>query len=656
MPSTSSAHRRLAVLAGHAAPTVLLPGACAAKPKRRVAVIGAGICGTAAMKAVVDEGMEAVCFEKKDHIGGFWQYNEDPQFPCVYGCTHIDSKRDHNSFGTVPCTKEMPQVMDHRDVIDYLKKNHEEYRLERYIRFRHEVTWITDAKEDQETGLKRWRIDYVDAAGEAHSEVFEGVMICSGRHSRARLPVYEGMDVFKGFQVHTNRYKDYQAHGLEGKRVVVVGVGNSGNDMVSELAPRAEKLWWVCRRGTWIYEAEGNPSKLIGDERVLFGARLKVPWQIATRSIEKGMLERQKLLNEAGLQPDHHILSAHPSQTGMARGTPQDRGANGHPVKRDVPPIHDLCGSGLITGKRGIERITESTVVFTDGEEVECDAIIWATGFKQAVEFLDPAIVNMTYDREDAEVADKLYYYCWPMSPGCSSLSFIAFCQSFTFMCADLQTRLGTSYISGRIKPPSPETMRAEMEAMDGSLKSQFTASPRHAIQGATRMEYYDNLAKMLGCYPSPWKVLTERPLALRTAFFTPWSCMIYRLVGHGATPDAVRVIDEQVRSTRQSIGESALLNAGPWGNWPNSQYFKELFRTISMVRDLEKQGFDGDSLPRPAYLASEHRYGTGENVTKEQNAGVWGSRSEQVAKKVTIRAQSGEFDEVATTLPEARL
>lgn len=639
----SSANHRLQTIIGHLprTPDQLqhnLPEGCSAtKPRKRVAVIGTGISGTAAMKAVLEEGMEVVCFEKKDTIGGFWNYREDPRFPSVYGCTHIDSKRDHNSFSTCQTTSDMPQVMNHNDVIGYVKRNHDEFNLTPHVRFNHEVTFVTDALEDQENGLKRWRLDYIDSAGEKHTEVFDGVMICSGRHSRARLPVFKGMDDFQGLQIHTNRYKDAKIHELEGKRVVVIGVGNSGNDMVTEIAPIAKKLWWVARRGTWIYEAEGNPSKLIGDDRILFGWKLKVPWRIASLNIESKMVKRQAIINEAGLQPDHHILSSHPSQTGGARGTPQERGANGSPLKPDVTTIHDLCQAGLITGKRGISKITKNSVVFADGEEVECDAIIYATGFKQAVDFIDPKIVDMRYDREDAEVADKLYQYVWPMTPGCGSIGFIAFCQSFTFMCADLQTRLFARIVRGDVKLPSVPAQEAEMRAFDGQLKEQFTSSPRHAIQGATRMEYYDNLAKMIGCYPSFWKVLMERPSAFRHAMFTPWSVMVYRLVGHGRTEEAPSVIDEQVRSTRLSTGGSAVLTAGPGGNWPNFKYFQDLYRTISVVMRLRWQGFDGSTLPKPKYLANEYQYSKQENVTKEQNANVAGSRSEQVAGQASL-------------------
>merc|ERR1719498_2043736 len=165
------------------------------------------------MKAAAEEGHDLVVFEKQDHVGGFWRFKSDLQFPSVYGSTHICSKRDHNSFGTIPHPPSDPQVLNHEEVVEYLRRNQRESGLEKYIRRNHEVTWITDAKDDNpDTGLRRWRVEYTDGEGKSQSDVFDGVMICSGRHSRPRTPVFEGMENFKGLQIHSSRYKHPEAH------------------------------------------------------------------------------------------------------------------------------------------------------------------------------------------------------------------------------------------------------------------------------------------------------------------------------------------------------------------------------------------------------------------------------------------------------------
>jgi hypothetical protein len=351
--------------------------------------------------------------------------------------------------------------------------------------------------------------------------------------------------------------------------------------------------------------------------------------------VEKFAFRNQELVNDIGLRPDHHFMAAHPAMTGVARGTREDRGAGGLKPKKDSPTIHDSIRAGKLTGKRGIKRITEDSVVFVDGEEVKVDVIIYATGFKQAIEFLDPEIVDMRYDRQDAEVADKLYHYIFPMVDRCGSIGFVAMCQSITFMCSEIHARLLTRVIGGHVKLPTPAAQAQEMEEFNTSLKAQFNASPRHAVQGATRMSYYDNLAKMIGCYPSFWKFLTERPTAFWHAYFTPWTALTYRLVGPGAQKDAEKHIEEQFYSTKQSLGHGTRLRTASGA--PSMEYWKELAKMVATLTWLKIRGFDPDSLPAVDYLhAEQEEYDT---TTQESSAAILGSRREQIAKTSTTGA-----------------
>ena len=70
-------------------------------------------------------------------------------------------------------------------------------------------------------------------------EVFDGVMVCSGHHWKKRFPTFPGMDVFKGRQMHSHSYKDFK--GFEDLKVVVVGVGNSGEFL---LPPHLKPPLW----------------------------------------------------------------------------------------------------------------------------------------------------------------------------------------------------------------------------------------------------------------------------------------------------------------------------------------------------------------------------------------------------------------------------
>ena len=69
---------------------------------------------------------------------------------------------------------------------------------------------------------------------------FDAVLVCTGHHAEISKPSFPGMDTFNGNVIHSHDYKDF--HGYEGKRVVVVGIGNSGVDVAVELSRVASQV------------------------------------------------------------------------------------------------------------------------------------------------------------------------------------------------------------------------------------------------------------------------------------------------------------------------------------------------------------------------------------------------------------------------------
>lgn len=72
------------------------------------------------------------------------------------------------------------------------------------------------------------------------TEVFDGVMVCSGHHLEKHIPKLPGLDEFKGQIMHSHDYRKPMT--LTGKRVLVVGLGNSGGDIASEVGLSTEVL------------------------------------------------------------------------------------------------------------------------------------------------------------------------------------------------------------------------------------------------------------------------------------------------------------------------------------------------------------------------------------------------------------------------------
>jgi len=195
--------------------------------------------------------------------------------------------------------------------------------------------------------------------------------------------------------------------------------------------------------------------------------------------------------------------------------------------------LHDQLEKGAITVRNGIERFTENGVIFSNdnGKETEVDFIIFATGYKQACEFLDPNVVDMRFEREGNDV--PLYKFVFPIGEY-NTIGFINFVQSITFQCAELQSRLFLSVFLDQITLPSDADQRKDWEETRQTLCARYLDRQQLRVQAGIGFKYYDEMARLIGCYPSLWKILTERPTALWHAWFIPMSPSQYRLVGPG--------------------------------------------------------------------------------------------------------------------------
>ncbi|MFD3578964.1 NAD(P)-binding domain-containing protein [Streptomyces sp. NPDC058644] len=165
----------------------------------------------------------------------------------------------------------------------------------------------------------------------------------TGTWDRPFWPRYPGQDTFRGRQLHTAVYPGPEA--FKGQRVIVVGGGASGTQHLMEIAPYAAETTWVTRREPVFREGPfdenwGRSAVAMVEERVRQG------------------LAPQSVVSVTGLPVNDAIRQAR---------------ANG---VLDRLPMFD--------------RITPSGVEWDDGRRVDADVILWATGFRAAIEHLAP--------------------------------------------------------------------------------------------------------------------------------------------------------------------------------------------------------------------------------------------------------------------------
>jgi cation diffusion facilitator CzcD-associated flavoprotein CzcO len=221
-----------------------------------------------------------------------------------------------------------------------------------------------------EPGREVTTVRHVNAHWEviADDEVIaaRGVVIATGIVANPVIPHFEGRESFRGVVLHSVDYSRPET--FAGLRVLVVGVGNSGGEIGSELARAGVDVTIAVRSG-----ANVVPLTL-GGIPIQYLATLvrKLP-----RRAQERIVELIRVLGE------------------KRRGPPVLPRAEHSPL--DAIPLigfHliDEIRAGRIAVRPGVARFTRSGVSFTDGVEESFDAVILATGFRPALSFLDERV------------------------------------------------------------------------------------------------------------------------------------------------------------------------------------------------------------------------------------------------------------------------
>lgn len=484
--------------------------------RKRVAVIGAGMCGMKALKEMVAAGFDTTCFELSEDIGGIWRFTEEESLSSVYRSTRINTLRAGNSFADFPIPESYPLAMDHNDVMRYFRAYVNQFDLLQYIKFNTKVLTIEPFKARQGNKDWSWRIvtEPTDGEGEPTETIFDGVVVCSGHHSKPHKFPFKGLETFPGIQMHSHSYKDNSK--FVGKRCVVVGIGNSGSDVVTEIAKVASRTVLVARRGSWIIP---NPfidpqSDVVSrfDQNILG----RISQRAQAHLVESQRQEAYNKLKKANLNPTYGFNEAHPTLT------------NNSPDNN----FYEQLDAGRIEGRRGIDRFEGSNVYFTDGTSMEADAVVFCTGYKLTYPFLSSQILE-TNDANEIE----LYKYMFPVGDKqVDNIAFIGVVQPVgpMAMIADVQTRVVAQYLKGKVPLPSREVMKTDIRQKREFNLNWYYRAPRHTIQVSMR-PYLDEIGEMIGCTPTFFRLLFKAPWLLYAAYRTPTMGAHYRLVGYGA-------------------------------------------------------------------------------------------------------------------------
>jgi flavin-binding monooxygenase-like protein len=414
----------------------------------KVCIIGAGASGIAACQVLAARGIPFDCFEKGSKIGGNWRYENDNGMSSAYSSLHIDSSKELLGYSTFPMPESYPVYPDHRQIARYFDDYVERFGLKERITFRTEV-------KSAEPVDGEWEVAIESADGPNETRCYRAVLVANGHHWDARWPepAFPGSEEFAGEQMHSHYYREPDV--LRGKRVLVLGIGNSAVDIAVESSRSAEKTFLAMRRGAHVL------PKFLGGKPVdnitpAFAKRLPLAVQ---RFFMARMLNMSiGRMTDYGLpQPDHKLLEAHPT------------------VSSELLP---RIGHGDITVKPNIDRFSGGkTVRFVDGSEEEIDLVIYCTGYRISFPFLDPAVFSAPENR--------MGLYERVVSIDNPGLYFIGFIQPLGPIppISEAQSEWVADLLQGNSTLPSAAKMRREVSDYERWLEKRFVASKRHTIE-----------------------------------------------------------------------------------------------------------------------------------------------------------------------------
>lgn len=220
--------------------------------KKKVLIIGAGPSGLIAVKefSANSEAFEVVCMEELSVVGGLWNYSPlitQPDHPtgsnytAIYKNLRTNLPRQIMNYSDIPFPSDLPSFIHHSDVKKYLWNYSKHHHLDRYIRFNTRVDWVRP--KEKLGGQDEWQVEAVDVlSNKTDSYHFHIVVVCNGHFTKAIYPKgIKGMDTFEGSIIHSQHYRDPEEY--RGKRVMVVGAGPSGVDIVTEIFQAAKQTF-----------------------------------------------------------------------------------------------------------------------------------------------------------------------------------------------------------------------------------------------------------------------------------------------------------------------------------------------------------------------------------------------------------------------------
>jgi hypothetical protein len=318
-------------------------------------VIGAGAAGLTVCRAFLQHGIPFDCYEREGDVGGNFHYGNPNS--SVYRSTHLVTSKKTSEYPDFPMPADYPACPNHGLVLAYFRSYARHFGLYDKIQFHTGIESI-------ESSTSGWRIQLSNGT----EQYYRGVVIANGHHWDPVLPEFAG--TFTGELLHSRQYKTPDM--FAGKRVLVVGGGNSACDIASDAVSMGSRVFLSIRHPVHFLPkySLGQP----GDVTLQALIRWKVPLWVL------------RMLAGLGAR----VINGSPKDLGLP--VPDQRIFDSNVTTSTLVPFY--VKQGDITVKPGVARLDGPLVKFADGSEEPIDVIVCATGFKVSFPFINPKELN----------------------------------------------------------------------------------------------------------------------------------------------------------------------------------------------------------------------------------------------------------------------
>lgn len=529
----------------------------------KVCVIGAGPSGLTTIKQLRDEGHSVVCFDKNEDIGGIWYRKFDPNTDAeemkVYDNLILTISRKLMCYSDFMVEGDRV-FFTHKQYKQYLDSYAEKYGLREFIQLKSSVN---DVRKEPDG---KWTV-IVTVDGQTTEHQFDAVAVCSGPFQNPDVSSVPDIDKFSGTVMHSSKYRNNAQ--FVGKRVLIVGLAESGADVTREISDVASEAMLSIRTysfllprlfgGTYATDAlterchhyevyvrsvkDAFPMKAFFGENILhkitfmFFAWIygltELCWQSLFRKKVRDLPAQEKNLLGEPMYPlklDIGCESNDANIDAIDKWNARINDGKGNWTQKclfskNVSFIPNIVSGKLKVNDSGIERIEGNRVFFKNKESGEYDIIVLCTGF----------LKNFSAMGRDLTVKDdnvrNLYKHAFHPAHG-GRLAFIGYTRPQSGgipIVAEMQARYFAQLCSNKIKLPDDVEKKIEEEKIWED--NMIAYSPRQNETVASQIFLIDSMAKEIGCL-MPLSQLIFRPKLFVRHWFYPYNQLCYRLIG----------------------------------------------------------------------------------------------------------------------------